>query len=523
VHGVVLPWTRPSSRWYLTLAIKTRIGLEGNKICGIVGAASRNLVGTEVKTFEDLMIVSNLRGKQGAGVIVVSEKKVHGVKSVGNGIDVIERESYRKLAYKDCSILVGHTRWPTKGGVDINAVHPHMFSGLAGVHNGTLRKVRNQTVPDSESDSGAIYKHINEVGVVEALKEAEGAYALVFIDYKTSTLNFIRNFARPLFFAKVNWHSPGRTLYWASEKAFLQLILGRNNIKHDIEELPVNELWQLPCKMDKDFTKTTGVYAGAKTWESARWKGGNDGEHWARHIPFSQSRQSPVSLASKVGPEFQKKSDGPKETFVVRDGIVIRKSDDKQVFLPRPVESDEQKGTEENEVSVHQAGDAGKVSDKQRTKADEKVSDRKRLLTSVPSVGIRQEEREFIQDNIDNLFDAAYGKSASETSEVLVETVKGHYVPIKEIRKVCQSGCSYCGDAWDYSSKLAWLDQTEFLCEPCQNSDEAFRTMYDFYPYAKIMRDWMDGNLKNVAPPPESWFGPDGSLSNRTPTRTSMH
>lgn len=514
------------------------------------------------------MIVSNLRGRQGAGCIIVTNqgKTVHNVKTPGSGLDVFRMESYQKnVINKGPQVLVGHTRYPTKGGNDISAVHPHNFSGqLTGVHNGTLRKVRGQFV-GNESDSALFYKHVSEVGIKKALSEAEGAYALVFVDYTTGKLNFIRNSQRPLFFAKVNWKS-SKTLYWASEKAFLELVLDRKNIKYEIEELPINQLWTINVSMLGDFKVEKDIFSyvapavynygqNRREVESNHWY---DSEHFHRPIGSGHSRLvTPTSTVvpeagSNVVPIGSKSSTANEghQTFVMRNGILVRKGqeDNKEVSLPRDIDSVEvqPERTKTDGKSVSETENASVVVEQREEVASKARDNRGRFLPVIVAQqapqGVQQvtlsplevqweaeakaaaEWRRSIDDDFDSLMartypdvtdddvvepaltvDDLFDKSFATKKEAIyensyIETVKGHHVRKDKVLKACKDGCSYCGDAVDYSKELAWLDDLEFLCESCQTSSEAMKSMYDFYPYAKCMEEWREGKRPNLDP-----------------------
>lgn len=547
---------------------------EGSPICGIVGAASSYLSLTEVATFEDLMCVSNLRGKQGAGCIVVSEggKKVHNIKTPGNGLDVLRMESYLKnVTNKGPQILVGHTRYPTKGGTDISNVHPHHFPGqLSGVHNGTLRKVRNQYLTGDQSDSNAFYKHVTEVGFKEALKQVDGAYAMVYVDYTTGTLNFIRNSQRPLFFALVSWGNAGRTAYWASEEGMLRFVLDRRKVKYEILELPVNELWTLNVNMRNTFEVTKNFVPFVQS-VTQMYRGGVDSsEHWYESIPFSQdtNRTPFVVTPATVGPEkgsFPRNHNQPDvkydgtQTFVVRNGILVRKGqDNKQVTLPRAVNVTEiQSEGKETSPSVVPEASSSELLVQKRLEDDAKARDnRGRFLPSVVAqqVPLSPSEQQFNKDareaaewrdhveqefdlmlarrypdiddddednlppvTVDQLFDNAFASKKEKIYESeYVETTKGHHLRKDKVLQKCKDGCAYCGDSVDYGPDLAWLDYAEFLCETCQTDTRAMTTMYDFYPFAEVMEEWREGKKPNLGPSPhlESYSSMDKRMMN---------
>lgn len=204
-------------------------------MCGLAGVISSHINGSEEGIFRDLFNVSSLRGFQGSGVMVY-QKPSNLWKGTGNVRTIRSRYVSGALAYSDeldellkpsCSIIAGHARWPTKGGTEDSAIHPHRHGHIIGEHNGTLWQVAGQSVKDNESDSSLLFQAISEVGIKEAIKETRGAYALVWIDEKEETLNFLRNSQRTLFFKNVGYNKNIQTLYWASEAPMLDFIFQR--------------------------------------------------------------------------------------------------------------------------------------------------------------------------------------------------------------------------------------------------------------------------------------------------------
>lgn len=517
-------------------------------MCGIVGIASGTLSMKEVGMFDDLMIVSNLRGRQGSGIITIGkeaggkELQLHSVKVLGSGIQAISSSEYRKRAYAGTpSVLVGHTRWPTKGGTDIDAVHPHAFKKVVGVHNGTLQRVAQNYVTANESDSNLFYKSVNDLGIEEALAQAKGAYALTYVDVEKQKLNFIRNSERPLAIAKIRWNHFGKTVMWASEAAFLSLILSRSGYKdHEVEifELPVNQLWSLPIPIagNIDFEVQENVFSdlrAVKSYVRGSYLGGSawydntflDGKSGTTH----KRSQSLVALPSGPSPIG-------KETYVWRDGVMVAKADpSKQVFLPPSSQSDEREGAETNAASVGPTRPEG-ADHEQRREASSEVQDRDRGNDTVVSLEFRRElrkalsrdQQEFEDDlsdvyasrslvgeeedpaeSVDVLAIANYG--GGETDD-LVETLSGHYIPYKEAERVLNHGCEYCGNGVTFRDAVAWVGRKEFLCEDCCSDTNALVEMKNHFPNSKIVEAWLDGKLRGVPKPPEDWFNVDGTF-----------
>lgn len=205
-------------------------------MCGLTGVLSAHIGNTEESLFKDLFNVASLRGNEGSGVMIY-QKPSNIWKGNGTVRTIRSRYVSGALAYSSeleelmrpaCSLLAGHARWPTKGGLEDTAIHPHRHGHIVGEHNGTLWKVAGQNVKDSESDSSLLFKAIADVGLKEAIKETRGAYALVWIDEKEETLNFLRNEQRTLFFKNVGYNKNIHTLYWASEAGMLDFIFQRS-------------------------------------------------------------------------------------------------------------------------------------------------------------------------------------------------------------------------------------------------------------------------------------------------------
>lgn len=226
-------------------------------MCGITGALSSILTRPEIEIFEQLMIISTLRGREGAGIITVDadvDKKnnfnpVKSHKHLHSGLELLNLKGYKDKVYnRPKSALIGHCRFPTKGAANsIENVHPHVADDLCGVHNGTMWSVNSKYLTDNQSDSLALYKLIAAEGVQEAVNKSSGAYALVWVDNAAETINFLRNSDRPLYFATHDWQADRpTTLFWASEENFLELALARNNLKPKTWILPADEVHSFP-------------------------------------------------------------------------------------------------------------------------------------------------------------------------------------------------------------------------------------------------------------------------------------
>jgi glucosamine 6-phosphate synthetase-like amidotransferase/phosphosugar isomerase protein len=206
-------------------------------MCGLCGVLSSHLDANSIEAFKGLMIVSTLRGEDGAGIVGIPKQAgaaAEILRSEGTAADLATGMEFWKLAEKKdthLSCLMGHARHPTSGTFDLEHVHPHTAGPIIGMHNGTLTKVMNRKPKQTESDSKLFFKAVANTGIDNAIDNTEGAYALTFVNTGLDTLYLLRNKLRPLSLATVEGVTD--EIFWASEGSFLKLVLGRiyNNRK----------------------------------------------------------------------------------------------------------------------------------------------------------------------------------------------------------------------------------------------------------------------------------------------------
>lgn len=197
-------------------------------MCGLSGVMSRYLSQGEVDAFRDLMVVSTLRGEQGTGVVAVAEKVKHGIleyKTLEPASVAVYNDEFHDLYKKKTAILMGHARHPTAGGSSKDNLHPFQIDHIIGMHNGTLEEVCGTKIAKGASDSRLLFSCIADLGIRETINKTRGSYALVWIDTKADTINFLRNDKRTLYFAFPA--NDRTTMYWSSEREMLELVLER--------------------------------------------------------------------------------------------------------------------------------------------------------------------------------------------------------------------------------------------------------------------------------------------------------
>lgn len=269
-------------------------------MCGICGVASEWLSQGDIKKYMELMHLSVLRGWEGAGTIFVDEGKklrTRTLRSMGNGTQLILSRKFGEIMRDNRKqLLVGHTRYPTRGKKILENIHPHMFDHIVGVHNGTFKQVNGKYLYGSDrSDSSSIFEDIATRGIDAAVKNAEGAYVLVWIDSKEGTLNFLRNNERPLWFAR---NKTEGTMYWASDKDYLSTLLEDVEIsellpdQHVRYELPVG-VKVLPSKVEEKKPDEPEWKKNQREWESKRepWQHwGAGASYGSRVVPLDRGR-----------------------------------------------------------------------------------------------------------------------------------------------------------------------------------------------------------------------------------------
>lgn len=120
-----------------------------------------------------------------------------------------------------------------------------------GVHNGTLKnKYKLPRHTEFDTDSEALYSYINTSGVHEAIKEVDGAYALVWYNKEEDTLNMLRNKERPLFYA---YTEDRKKLFFASEPWMMGGVCWREGVTlGEIHSLPEDTLYTFNLSVTKD-------------------------------------------------------------------------------------------------------------------------------------------------------------------------------------------------------------------------------------------------------------------------------
>jgi amidophosphoribosyltransferase len=218
-------------------------------MCGINGLVFMNGVSRSEEmwkairyVFDELMIETQDRGLHATGIASFPRKK--GMYYFHKAPVSATEMSLKDPVYngivsaidEDTAVLIGHTRWYTKGKPEINENnHPFDIGNIVGVHNGTVAnddslflKHKDSFSRSAEVDSEIIYQLIalhnkNEVtydGLKEALERTylRGNFALAFTHKQQPNLVHLIKQERPIDI--VFWQEAGVVIY-NSQKSFI--------------------------------------------------------------------------------------------------------------------------------------------------------------------------------------------------------------------------------------------------------------------------------------------------------------
>ena len=157
-------------------------------MCGICASISKN---NSIQLVMDGLKNLEYRGYDSAGISFLMNNKIETIKVTGEIKNLEE-----KVKNISASLVIGHTRWATHGGVEEKNAHPHLSNSknIALVHNGIIENYKELKSElkaykfYSETDSEVFVNLIeNEEGnllekVIKASKKVIGSFAIAVID-----------------------------------------------------------------------------------------------------------------------------------------------------------------------------------------------------------------------------------------------------------------------------------------------------------------------------------------------------
>lgn len=199
-------------------------------MCGIVGVFGK-IEPHHIQMFHDMWDMDVLRGKDSAGIIVITT----------NGVDILKDTvlPYElRLYYKDYDKLfkrkgnqriiglLGHNRFSTRGAISVENAHPFIHGDITLMHNGTCFTWRLPDDNKFDTDSESICHAINQIGIEKTYPLIDGALTLAFWDNKDKTFNLVSNGKRPMNFV---YSEDKHTIFLASEHWMLFSAAARHN------------------------------------------------------------------------------------------------------------------------------------------------------------------------------------------------------------------------------------------------------------------------------------------------------
>lgn len=455
--------------------------------------------------------MSNLRGWQGAGAITARNNcdSVEVFKTVGSGLDLAHSADFNQDVFhrKDNrapAVLIGHTRWPTKGAVSLETTHPHVYNGIYGVHNGTIDSIDGKYITKDQSDSALLFEAISREGVDKVIPTVRGAYALVWIDQEIKTLNFLRNDKRPMHFALCN----NGTIFWASEAGMLQFVLNRTNTKFELLNLPVDKWHQLDMPLSHQYKGNKIVVTDLKS----------KAPEVAARAPFLGHGQASGASGTTSGTTISKTATSSPQatpqlaylrTFwdVATKQSLKETSFDKRENLVWDVNlSRWYKPATQSATVITLSGGANKprktycnatktwVDIEPRSIPTKTTNPSGTPLTSPLTTEVGQASTESFRDHtsgelsdaasrlvadeavasssgvtIDDLFDEADDDGAFK------ETSTNCWVSPYQFKTYMARGCCWCGDEPASPTFCQWVTADEYICGVCRNDDEYAR------------------------------------------------
>ena len=210
-------------------------------------------------TFKSNLIANEVRGKEATGVAALKYDGVCRVEKLAvNAREFVETSLFAdfldKSVTEETTILLGHTRKPTKGSVlDRNNNHPIVVGDTVGIHNGTIsnddeffsyRALASGKTGDriGSVDSEAIFALMDDLDLVrpsdrlvadirQATTLIAGSYSSLFFHRKRPGTLFLFRYDNPV---SVHYEKQCNCLHFSSRYIFLRKTFGKSVISEQV-------------------------------------------------------------------------------------------------------------------------------------------------------------------------------------------------------------------------------------------------------------------------------------------------
>lgn len=446
-------------------------------MCGLFGGFSTSLSKPEREMVANLGVMNFFRGKDSAGHFDYmvnpphKEGKCQFNRSTESVLDYVQEEwpdneTRRWGKGSGLKLIAGHARAATKGNITKENAHPFSHGSIVGMHNGTIHGTFENS-SKFETDSEALIHNIATRGVEDAIQEmytssTSSAYALVWVDCKSETLNFLRNGMRSLSYATSE--KDKSTLFWNSEMTPLAYLLNRED----------PQKWKLfPFEVDKHYQwKIGGGPIGQAVIKELKPKP----KVYAMGADFWPSENKGVETVQPGLFRTTSKGSEKLERKYILQYCAARKSDFYKYY-------DAATGKYFSEWSWKRLSESRMASEMVGSGA---ASDN----TGNTSVGSN--------DNHSTALNDAPFTNYGSALESLVWTIHGDkIVSYGEWLKATKTGCSYCSKTLVTNSEVFWAGKDPLCVDCCDKATKKETEQNAFFgqwddEIRKFLRDYPD-------------------------------
>lgn len=471
-------------------------------MCGMSGIMSTSMIDNEIELARRLLILNMFRGEDSTGMFdyMPKEKDTNQInywKTTDHPVDFVKNtfglQKTERWKTNKPQLIATHCRAATQGKLTDKNAHPFCFKTLIGMHNGTISKDfanRKKFGTDSE----ALFYNIEHAGLADALKEIRSldpAFALVWLNWKEGTLNFIRNGRRPLSYV---YMYVNKTIAWSSEGEHIKLASttssGYQSIKETIAfkpyihysiKLDANSYEFTEIEIPEAKEKVETVYYSNAGFPNWNMYGRDEGEYSAWDPTTNTYRSNTSSTSASVEDPTYWEAFG-RDTGETSYAHTCFDNITKKWFAPYAF-GELEKTRKAKALKAEQEATTTNVAT-----FPAKQEGKKETSTNTPSTAA-EAAQVFISDNLpwedeeakedlSKFFDLSVsseiGKDYRVDSNGEIIELKFQFGP--GLRKNCSeaaylaktaAGCACCGMGCELEDTVFWLNDHEHVCANC--------------------------------------------------------